>query len=83
MKAGIGYARFGNSRKADTLLRQALEIATAHGLHEVIFRVEPILSGAKDCGAPEHVESAAPETSYDIESLKEVSASLATLGTEN
>jgi len=80
-KAGIGYARFGNTRKADTLLREALEIATAHGLHEVIFRVEPILAGTKDCGAPEYVESAAPENSYDIESLKEVSASLATLGT--
>lgn len=81
MKAGIGYARFGNARKSDTQLRQALEIATAHGLHEVVFRIEPILAGAKDCGAPEHVESAAPENSYDVESLKEVSASLAMLGT--
>jgi hypothetical protein len=83
MKAGIGYARFGNTRKSENQLRQALEIATAHGLHEVVFRIEPILAGSKDCGAPEHVESAAPENSYDIESLKEVSASLATLGTEN
>jgi len=79
-KAGIGYARFGNTRKSEMLLRQALEIATAHGLHEVVFRVEPILAGAKDCGAPEQVESAAPEVVYEAESLKEVSASLATLG---
>jgi len=83
MKAGIGYARFGNARKSDSQLRQALEIATAHGLHELVFRIEPILTGAKDCGAPDHVESAAPESSYDIESLKEVSASLAMLGTES
>jgi hypothetical protein len=62
------------------LLRQALEIASAHGLNEVVFRVEPILAGATDCGAPEQVESAAPEVAYEAESLKEVSASLATLG---
>ena len=78
MKAGIGYARFGNARRAENELRQALEIATAHDLHELVFRIEPILAGAKDCGAPDHVESAAPEIT---ESLKEVSASLATLGT--
>jgi tetratricopeptide (TPR) repeat protein len=83
MKAGIGYARFGNIRKSESQLRHALEIATAHGLHELAFRIEPILTGANDCGAPEHVESAAPENSYEIESLKEVSASLAMLGTEN
>ena len=81
MKAGIGYARFGNIRRAENELRQALEIATAHGLHELVFRIEPILAGAKDCGAPEHVESAAPEMVNSIESLREVSASLATLGT--
>jgi hypothetical protein len=80
MKAGIGYARFGNVRRAENELRQALEIATAHGLHELVFRIEPILAGAKDCGAPEHVESAAPEMVHGIASLREVSASLATLG---
>jgi len=83
MKAGIGYARFGNTRKSESQLRQALEIATAHGLNELVFRIEPILAGAKDCGAPAQVESAAPENSYDIKSLKEVAASLATLGAEN
>jgi hypothetical protein len=50
-------------------------------LHELVFRIEPVLAGAKDCGAPEHVESAAPGDSYGTESLKEVSASVATLGT--
>jgi tetratricopeptide (TPR) repeat protein len=82
-KAGIGYARFGNSRKAEMLLRQSLEIATAHGLHEVVFRVEPMLAGAQQCGAPDHVESAASENSFEIESLKEVSASLAMLGADS
>jgi len=82
-KAGIGYARFGNSRKAETLLRQALESATAHGLHEVVFRIEPILDGAQECGAPDHLESAAPQNSFEIESLKEVSASLAMLGADS
>jgi len=80
MKAGIGFARFGNGRRAESELRQAHEIATAHGLHELVFRIEPILSGSKDCGAPEEVESAAPAPAYPSESLNEVSASLATLG---
>ena len=83
LKAGIGFARFGNARRAESELRKSLEIATAHSLNELVFRIEPILAGAKDCGAPEHVESAAPEIVYDTESLKEVSASLATLGMED
>ena len=83
MKAGIGYARFGNGKKSEGHLRQALEIATAHDLNELVFRIEPILARAKDCGALEHVESAAPEHSYNAESLKEVSASLAMLGAES
>ncbi len=80
MKAGIGYARFGNSRRAGNELRHAYEIATAHGLHELVFRIEPILNGSKDCGAPEHAESAAPAPAYPSEALQEVSASLATFG---
>lgn len=79
MKAGIGFARFENDRRADNELRHALEIATAHGLNELVFRIEPILRGAKDCGAPEYIESAAPAPAYP--SLEEVSASLATFGT--
>jgi len=80
MKAGVGFARFGNVRRAENELRQAHEIATAHGLHELVFRIEPILSGSKDCGAPDEVESAAPAPAYPSESLNEVSASLAMLG---
>jgi len=81
IKAGIGYARFGNNRRAKSELQQALDIANAHGLHELEFRFERILEGANECGAPEHVESAAPAPAYQSESLREVSASLAALGT--
>jgi tetratricopeptide (TPR) repeat protein len=81
MKAGIGFARFGNVRRAETELRHALEIATAHGLHELVFRIGPILGGSKDCGAPDRVENAAPAPAYPSESLKELSESLATLST--
>jgi len=83
MKAGVGFARFGNYRRAESELRQAHEIATAHGLHELVFRIEPILKGSKGCGAPEEVESAAPAPAYPSKSLEEVSASLATLGSES
>ena len=79
-KTGIGLARFGNMRRAESELRKALEIATAHGLHEFVFRVERILGGLDSCGAPDHAESAAVENVIQAESLREVSASLATLG---
>jgi len=80
LKAGIGFLRFGNLRRAQTELRRSLEIAAAHELHELVFRIEPILSGGTQCGAPDEVESAAPAPAYPSESLREVSASLATLG---
>jgi tetratricopeptide (TPR) repeat protein len=78
-KAGIGFARFGNLRKAETELRQAHEIALAHELHELVFRVERILGGLKECGASEYTESAALDTVIQSEALREVSASLASL----
>jgi hypothetical protein len=62
-------------------LQKALEIATAHGLHELVFRTERILGGSNDCGAPEHVESAASTLVTQSDSLREVSASLAALST--
>lgn len=80
MKAGIGFARFGNSRRAETELRRALEIAVAHELHELVFRIEPILAAINECGAPEEVESAAPSADYPNELLNGVTASLAALG---
>ncbi len=80
LKAGIGFARFGSYRRAETELRHALEIAIAHGLHEFVFRIERILGGLHECGALESTESAASEPAIHSESLREVSASLAALG---
>jgi len=53
MKAGNRLrAFFGNARKSDSQLRQALEIANSHGLHELVFpESSRYLTGAKDCGA--------------------------------
>ena len=84
LKAGIGYARFGNGRRAKNVLQQSLEIATAHGLHELEFRIERILVGSDTCGAPdssasELVESAASLSNTHSAPLKEVAASLAAL----
>ena len=81
MKMGIGYARFGNARRSVNSLREALEIATAHGLNELVFRIEPILAHINECGAPEETEGAAPDITDRPESLKEVSAFLATFAT--
>jgi hypothetical protein len=79
LKVGIGYARFGNRRRATSALEQALDIATAHGLHEMEFRVERILAGTEDCGAPDAAESAAPRSGTHSAPLKEVADSLAAL----
>jgi tetratricopeptide (TPR) repeat protein len=78
-KVGIGLARFGNYGKAETQMQQAHEIATAHGLHEFVFRIERIKSGLRDCEALAQVESNAAEPTMWTEQLREVSASLATL----
>jgi hypothetical protein len=79
LKVGIGLARFGNYGKADAQMQQALEIATAHGLHDVVFKIERIKNGLRECDALEHSESAAAEPVVWTEQLREVSASLAAL----
>ncbi len=60
-------------------MQQALEIASAHGLHEVVFRIERIKNGLRQCDALEHLENAAAEPVVWTEQLREVSASLAAL----
>src|SRR3989442_14372068 len=82
LKVGIGFARFGNRGRAEQELRRALDIATAHGLHEFVFKIERLTEGLSECGALEGIESAASEPAGATEALKEVSASLAALGTE-
>ena len=80
LKVGIGLARFGNFAKAGTQMEQALEIASAHGLHELVFRIERIKSGLRDCESLVECERlAAAEPVLRTEALREVSASLASL----
>jgi tetratricopeptide (TPR) repeat protein len=79
LKVAIGLARFGNRAKAEAHARTALEIASAHGLHELVFRIEQISHGLRECGAPDQVEGTAAEPAQWSEALREVSASLAAL----
>ncbi|MGH7530601.1 MAG: hypothetical protein ACREMN_09495, partial [Gemmatimonadales bacterium] len=79
LKVGIGLARFGSYRNADTNVRQALEIAVSHGLHELVFRVERIRAGLQSCSALQCSESTTAEPVAWTEALKEVSASLTSL----
>jgi tetratricopeptide (TPR) repeat protein len=79
LKVGIGLARFGSYRKAEAQMRQALEIVTAHGLHESVFRIERIKNGLHECETLAQVESTQAEPAVWTEALREVSASLAAL----
>jgi tetratricopeptide (TPR) repeat protein len=79
LKVGIGLARFGNYAKAEAQMQQALEIATAHGLHEFEFRIERIKNGLHECEALSQVESHAVEPAMWTDALREVSESLAAL----
>jgi len=79
LKVGIGLARFGNFAKAESSLRHAFEIAAAHALHELTFRIERIASGLHECESPDSVELAAAEPRLHSDALREVSASLAAL----
>jgi len=61
-------------------MRQALEVASQAGLHEVEFRVQRILSGVVDCERALAAEvQPATEPMVQTEELREVSASLAQL----
>jgi tetratricopeptide (TPR) repeat protein len=80
LKVGIGLARFENYRKAETEMRIALEIASAHGLHELEFRIARIRQGLRDCEAMlECGRIAGAEPIERTEALRDVSASLASL----
>lgn len=79
LKVGIGLARFDNYVKAEAQMQQALEIASAHGLHDFVFKIERIKSGLRGCEALTHTESSAAEPVVWTDELREVSASLAAL----
>ena len=77
LKSAIGRARFGQFDQAETLLETALEIAEDAGLNEVVFRVERIASGLRDCQRELEIGSeAATEPVLQSETVREVSASL-------
>ena len=80
LKMGIGRARFGQIDKAAPLLATALQIAERAGLHELVFRVERINAGLRDC-AQELMASpdAAAEPLSQSDAIRDVSASLARL----
>ena len=80
LKQGIGQARFGRFRRAEALMKEALEVASAAGLHEFEFRIERILAGLRDCEAALAAEGlAATEPILQTAELREVSESLAQL----
>src|SRR5213078_2459168 len=80
LKQGIGLARFGQMRKAETFMEQALQVASGAGLHEFEFRIERIKNGLRDCESLLHGEpTAVVEPVFDTQELREVSASLAQL----
>ena len=76
LKVGIGLARFGNYVKAAAQMQQALEIASAHRLHDAVFKIERIKNGLRECDALEHLETGAAEPVTWTEQLREVSAAL-------
>ncbi len=82
LKTGIGRARFGQFDRANVLLRTALAIAQDAGLHELVFRIERITRGLRDC---REVCETPPQTVTEPESqstaVREVSAALAYLAT--
>jgi len=81
LKQGIGQARFGRYRRAEVLLKEALAIAGAAGLHEFEFRIERILAGLADCQRAIAQETQpATEPVVQTAELREVSESLAQLG---
>jgi tetratricopeptide (TPR) repeat protein len=77
LKVGIGLGRFGNMGKAEMHLRQALDIATVHALHEMAFRVDRIVNGLRDCNILEDCTEDSAEPVVSSDALREVSASLA------
>jgi hypothetical protein len=76
LKVGVGLARFGSFVKAQSNVQRALEIASAHSLHELVFRIERIKDGLRVCDAPDEQRPLAEPVIQTAE-LKEVRAALA------
>jgi len=83
LKVGIGHARFGKLRKAETFLAAALETAAAHGLHEFEFRIERIRNGLGDCEKELEnscAQATEPVTSEPLRSVRQSLQELAGAG---
>jgi tetratricopeptide (TPR) repeat protein len=81
LKQGVGQARFGRYARAEVLMKEALEIARAAGLHESEFRIERILGGIRECEqAAVRETQPATEPVVRTTELCEVSESLGQLG---
>ena len=76
LKAGVGFARFGNLPKAERLMQEALEIASEHKLRALEFKIERIKGGLQECIACQETPT---ETVLQTPAVREVSASLAAL----
>lgn len=78
VRAGVGRARFGQIRRADALLRQAVAVGERAGLHELAFRAERIRAGLRDCVQELNTRACAgAERVVQPAAVQEVSASLA------
>ena len=79
-KVGIGRARFAQFDRAEESLAKALEIARSAGLHEVVFRIERIKSGLRECQNELAAASEVLQTpQVESDAVREVSCSLARL----
>lgn len=76
LKQGIGQARFGDFRRAEASLEKALALAQDAGLNELVFRIERIKNGLRDC--EQELAKAPLEVAEPVrgESLQDVRASL-------
>src|SRR3989449_8353261 len=76
LKQGIGQARFGQYRRAEALMEEALRVATAAGLHESEFRIERIKNGLRECEQALRVEPAVPAEPRSEEHTSELQSRL-------
>src|SRR2546430_5002324 len=80
LKQGIGQARFGRFRRADELMKQALEVAGAAAPHEFEVRIARSRGCLGECEQALAAEAQpAIERMVQTDELREVSASLAQL----
>ncbi len=80
LKAGIGFARFALFDRAQSLMQEALDVASENRLHALEFKIELIKNGLRDCEAEVKAGShAATDPVWQSEAVREVSASLAAL----